>query len=230
MTTLLRPSPQHKRKGVPVRSPRKEELSYSPGVVFSFPMLPTELSVFESQDRTQSPWVLAGSWPVRSAGLGSSQNLISRLDSACSTASQTSSTTDKYSSGSNRNTNNKRSIGSDSVHSSPLGKRTAPSGSSGSKKARSSSVTSRSSPRIRPRSSHNSTKAATASPVRHSSRRLTQPSTHAPEATILATPDLVASSLSDGSIDESLSLTDDTHSSVDSHSTKSNDQTVSRPP
>ncbi|KAJ1971607.1 hypothetical protein H4R35_005164, partial [Dimargaris xerosporica] len=194
MTDVLRPPRLGRRKRVPTRSPRKDELDFFPGVIFKFPMLPAELSSFESFDQTKSPWLLAGSWPTRTANSGDVMG--PRAAKA----------------GASLGTGSKRPA-PDSYH--PHGTRSK-NGSSLAKKPRSSSVTSRSSPRIRPRSNSK----RTGSPVitsTYGTRRGTQhpreaTRSAAPDPTTPMTPDMTGSSMSDSSVDEPLSLADDAQS------------------
>ncbi|KAJ1984528.1 hypothetical protein H4R34_000614 [Dimargaris verticillata] len=196
MTDVLRPPRLGRRKRVPTRSPRKDELDFFPGVIFKFPMLPAELSSFESFDQTKSPWLLAGSWPTRAANsVDVAGTRLAKVDANLGTGSKRSAL--------------------DSHH--PHGTRSKH-GSSPAKKPRSSSVTSRSSPRIRPRSNSK----RTGSPVITSAYGTRRGSHHPREATRSAapdpiapmTPDMTGSSMSDSSVDELLSLAEDAQSAT----------------
>ncbi|RKP33288.1 hypothetical protein BJ085DRAFT_40497, partial [Dimargaris cristalligena] len=174
MAAVLRPTHHHrKRKGIPIRSPRKDDdLHYQPGVIFKFPLVPAELSVFELDDCRLSPWLLAGTWPARSTTKFNPHHSILDTSVEASGGVPNPSYTNGTSAGPAPSTGTsaaalptdkshltKRSAADAHLttnHGTSKLKRSVPAPSSSSntnngRKARSASVASRESPRIRPR-------------------------------------------------------------------------------
>ncbi|KAJ1923170.1 DNA-binding transcription repressor [Tieghemiomyces parasiticus] len=240
MAAILRPPHTHRRKGIPTRSPRKDDSVTSLGVTFQFPLLPGDLSSFETftgEGAAPSPWLLAGSWPVRSAGLAipsPRHNTPGRSVSA---------TTSPVVSAKAKPAGAKRAASTEPSLSQPKTKRPTPSttGTTAPRKPSSNSVTGRDSPRVRPRTNR--------SPVRHSSRRTLQnqltevanvepaapePAAAATDSLLLATPNLNSPGSDLASVDEPLSLADEVatpppaHIDIDNHpSSAATDDSVS---